>query len=64
MSKNKMIGLALLVAGVLVLIWAYNMSSSMSSQVGQAFSGSMSAKEIGAYAVGVVLAVLGILRLK
>lgn len=63
-SKNKMLGIALLIVGVLVLVWANNMSSSLSSQIGQTFSGSMSAKEILAYVVGVGLVVFGILKIK
>jgi drug/metabolite transporter (DMT)-like permease len=64
MPKNKMAGIVMLVVGVLVLVWAYQSSSSLGSQLGQSLNGSMSFKEIAAYAAGVVLVLLGVAKLK
>jgi drug/metabolite transporter (DMT)-like permease len=64
MSTNKIAGIVMLVAGVLVLVWAYSSSSSMGSQLGQTLNGSMSMKEVAAYVGGVVLVLLGVSRLK
>lgn len=37
--KNKAQGIVILTAGVILLVWGYNMSQSVSSQLGQALNG-------------------------
>ena len=37
--KNKAQGIVILAAGVILLVWGYNISQSMSSQLGQALNG-------------------------
>lgn len=62
MSK-QLVGVILLVVGVVLLIWGYNISQSVSGQVSQAFSGSPGDKAMILYIIGAVFAVLGLLRL-
>jgi len=64
MSSQKIVGIALIIGGVAVVLWGYNVSSSFSGQLGQAFSGSASTKVIAAYVVGLVCLVLGIKKVK
>jgi len=63
MPKNKIIGIVMLVVGVVVLVWAYNTSSSVSSQLGQTFSGSMNWKVIVGYVAGGLLVSAGIKKI-
>jgi len=37
--KNKVQGVIILAAGVILLVWGYNISQSVSSQLGQALNG-------------------------
>ena len=37
--KNKMQGIIILAAGVILLVWGYNISQSISTQLGQALNG-------------------------
>lgn len=37
--KNKMQGIIIMAAGVILLVWGYNISQSISSQLGQALKG-------------------------
>lgn len=61
--NKQMLSLVLLVAGVGLLIWGYNISQSVSGQVAQAFSGSPGNKAMTLYIVGAVCTALGILGL-
>lgn len=63
MANQKIIGMALLMAGTLLIAWGYNTSNSVGSQLGQAF-GSWDWKVIAAYVVGVVISVAGVRKLK
>ena len=56
---NKALGLALLVAGVILLITGYNASQSFSSDVSKFFTGSVTNKAIWMLVGGVAAAVTG-----
>ena len=61
--NNKMIGVALLIVGVGLLVWGYNISQSVSGQFSQAFSGSPGDKAMYMYIGGAICAALGIFSL-
>lgn len=63
MANQKLLGMALLVAGTLLIVWGYNTGNSVSGQLGQAF-GSWDWKVILAYIAGVVVSVAGVRMLK
>ena len=58
--NNKIIGIVLLIAGVALLVWGYNISQSVSGQINQAFSGSPGDKAMYMYIGGAICAALGI----
>lgn len=64
MSKQKMVGVGLLVVGVLLLVWGYNTSSSVSGRLGHALTGSMSWQVLAAYIVGATCLALGVKNIK
>ena len=57
---NKMIALALLVVGAVLVIYGVNASQSLGSDISRFFTGSPTDKAIWMLAVGVVLAVIGL----
>lgn len=59
----KMTGIVLLVIGIVLLGWGYNISQSVSSQFSQAFSGSPSDKALYLYIAGGICAALGIFKI-
>ena len=61
--NNKIIGIVLLVVGVALLVWGYNISQSVSGQFSQAFSGSPGDKAMYMYIGGAICAALGIFSL-
>lgn len=61
--KGIYIGIALLVIGVGLLIWGYNISQSVSGQLSSAFSGSPGDKAMILYIAGGICAALGIFKL-
>jgi len=61
--KSKAQGIIILAAGVILLIWGYNISQSMSSQLGQAFTGSPSDKAMIIMILGGLCAVFGFFKL-
>ncbi len=61
--NNKIIGIVLLVIGVALLVWGYNISESVSGQVSQAFSGSPGDKAMFMYIGGAICAAIGIFSL-
>ncbi|WP_156492343.1 MULTISPECIES: DUF3185 family protein [unclassified Oleiphilus] len=63
MATQRLVGMALLLAGTLLIAWGYNTSNSVSGQLGQAF-GAMDWKVVAAYVFGVVLSVAGVRKLK
>jgi len=61
MPSNKIIGLVLLLAGIAIAFWGYQMSGSVGSQLGSALSGSPTDAVMYRYAGGGVLAAVGAL---
>lgn len=64
MSNNKIIGIVLIIAGVALAIWGYNIYDSAGSQLSRAFSGDAPIEAWAAMIGGVVCVALGITRLK
>jgi drug/metabolite transporter (DMT)-like permease len=60
---GRLIGVLLLVAGVVLALWGYNVSQSFSSQFNEIVSGSPSDKTLYLYAAGGICAVLGLLKI-
>jgi drug/metabolite transporter (DMT)-like permease len=58
--NKKIIGIVLLVIGVALLVWGYNISQSVSGQVSQAFSGSPGDKAMFMYIGGAICAAVGL----
>ena len=61
--NNKIIGIVLLIVGVALLVWGYNISQSLSGQLSQTFSGSPGDKAMYMYIGGAICAALGIFSL-
>ena len=61
--NKKIIGLVLLIAGIGLLIWGYNISQSVSGQLSQTFSGSPGDKAMIMYIAGAICAAIGIFTL-
>ena len=59
MPQNKLIGLVLLAIGIVLLVMGYNSAQSVGSQFRQAFTGSMSDKEMLFYFGGAILTAVG-----
>ena len=59
----KITGVVLLVIGVGLLVWGYNISQSVSGQFEQAFSGAPGDKAMIMYIVGAVCAAVGVFSL-
>lgn len=59
-TKMKIIGIALLVLGVGLAIWGYQLSGSVGSQITQAVTGSDTDKVMTFYITGAVSFVVGI----
>jgi hypothetical protein len=55
--------MALLVVGIILLAWGYEVSGSFSSQVSQAFGGAPSDRAMYLYIVGAVCTVWGLFRI-
>ena len=62
MSKNS-IAIALLVAGIILLVWGYKMSGAFDSQVSRVFTGSPTDKAMWTMIGGAVLAAAGAFQL-
>ena len=60
---NRAISVALLVAGVVLLIYGYNASQSFSSQVSHTFNGTPTNQSLWLTISGVVAAVAGLIGL-
>ena len=60
---NKALGLALLFAGVILIIAGYNTSQSFSSDLSRFFTGSATNKAIGMLAGGAASAIAGVVLL-
>ena len=62
-KNNKLIGLILLVVGVGLAIWGYQLSGSVGSQLTKAISGSHTDKVMLMYIGGAVSAIAGLFML-
>ena len=62
MNKN-VIGIVLLVAGIIMLVWGYNMSGAFDSRVSRVFTGSPTDKAMWTMIGGAVLAAAGAAQL-
>lgn len=60
---NKTFSLALLVGGIVLLVFAYNTAQSASSAFSRIFTGSPSNKAIWMYVAGTIACVVGIVGL-
>jgi len=61
--NNKIIGIVLLVIGVALLVWGYNISESVSGQISETFTGSPGDKAMFMYIGGAICAAVGIFSL-
>ena len=61
--NKKTIAIAMLVAGIVLLVWGYSMSQGFGSQVSRAFSGSPTDKAMWTMIGGAVLAAVGAFQL-
>jgi uncharacterized membrane protein YidH (DUF202 family) len=61
---NKIIGIVLIIAGVALAIWGYNIYDSASSQVTRALNGETPIEAWAGMIGGVVLVIVGATRLK
>lgn len=59
----KITGIILLVVGIVLLGWGYNVSQSISSQFSEAFSGSPSDKAMYLFIAGGICAALGVFQI-
>jgi len=57
---NKAIGIALLVVGVILLVWGINASESVGSQISETFTGKPTDKSIWMIIGGVVSGITGL----
>jgi predicted metal-binding membrane protein len=59
-SNTKVISIVLMVVGICLLVWAYQLSGSIGSQFSRTFTGSAPDKEMLLYIGGAVSLVLGL----
>lgn len=62
--NNKIIGIVLIIVGVALAIWGYNIYESVGSQVSRTFSGDAPIEAWAGMVGGVICVVVGISRLK
>lgn len=62
--NNKIIGIVLIVAGVALAIWGYNIYDSASSQVTRAVSGDTPIEAWAGMVAGAISILIGITKLK
>jgi len=61
-SQSKMIAIALIVIGIGLAFWGYQMSGSLGSSLSRAFSGSDTNKVMACYIAGAVCFAIGAYR--
>ena len=61
--NKRTIAIAMLIAGIALLIWGYNMSGAFDSKVSRVFTGSPTDKAMWTMIGGAVLAVAGAFQL-
>jgi len=62
--NNKIFGIVLIIVGVALVAWGYNIYDSFSSQVSRTFSGDAPIEAWAGMAGGAVCILLGIFKLK
>ena len=62
--KNKYMGIALIVIGVALAAWGYNVYDSVGSQVSRTFSGDAPIEAWAGMVGGAICLVIGILKVK
>jgi len=63
MSQNRIIGIALLVLGVVLLVFGFNATQSVGEEISEAFTGRFSDETMWYLIGGAVAAVLGLVML-
>ena len=61
---NKIIGIILIIAGVALAIWGYNIYDSASSQLSRALNGDTPIEAWGGMIGGIISVLIGITRVK
>ena len=64
MNNNKIIGIALLIIGMGLLFWGYDIYDSAGSQVSRAIGGEAPTKAYALLISGAICAALGVFKLK
>ena len=62
--NNKIIGVVLIIAGIGLGLWGYNLYDSVGSQFSRAFSGDAPLKAWAGMAGGVICLIIGFLKIK
>lgn len=62
--NNKLIGIVLIIAGIALAVWGYNIYDSASSQVSRALSGDAPIEAWAAMIGGAICAAIGFFKLK
>jgi len=62
--NNKYIGIVLIIIGVVLAMWGYNIYDSAGSQVSRAFSGDAPLEAWAGMVGGIICIVIGILKVK
>ncbi|HMB16585.1 MAG TPA: DUF3185 family protein [Pelovirga sp.] len=62
--NNKIIGIVLIVIGVALAIWGYNVYDSAGAQIGRALTGDTPIKAWAGMVGGIICAVVGIIKVK
>jgi len=64
MNNKKMIGIALIIIGVALTIWGFNIYDSAGSQFNRALSGDAPLEAWAGMIIGIVFVVIGVMRVK
>lgn len=64
MGANKIIGIVLIIIGVALAIWGYNVYDSASAQIGRALNGESPMEAWAGMVGGAICVVLGIFKVK
>lgn len=62
--KNKIIGIVLIIVGVALAVWGYNIYDSAGSQISRALSGDAPIEAWAGMVGGVICIVVGIIKVK
>ena len=62
--KSKHVGILLIVIGVALIVWGYNVYDSAGSQISRAFSGDTPIEAWGGLVGGAICLLFGILKVK